>query len=158
MSAARGALIVLGVATCALAGQGLLYNIGSLQTDFSRLSEQVNAPHFSKAFYAMSTICIAFYVALVYVGIQFIRGKTNVWPLFLFVLVFELFYQLQIGSLWLSSEYGMSIAAATGVANGGLMYQIEWFFPLWAPIVAYFASRRLAIDAAKPPVHQRVDL
>src|SRR4051812_798297 len=143
MSAARGALLVLGMATCAIAMQCLMYNVGSMRVDFSALPGQVDAPYFDTAFHIMTGVCITFYVLLFAVGVQFIRGKTGAWVILMFLLIAEFFYFVSIGAMWMSSEYGMSIAAATGVANGGMMIQVQWWYPIWAPVIALLASRRL---------------
>ncbi len=148
MSLARAALIGVGVVSIVLSILGLIYNFGTLGADFSGLHQQVDAPFFYSAFYIMSAICILCYFALLYIGVQFIRGKTNVVRLLILVLVFEILYSFAIGSLWLLPDYGMSIAAATGVANGGLMFQAFVLFPLWAPLVAFVASRSLQSNEA----------
>jgi hypothetical protein len=79
MSVARATLLVLGVAACAIAFQCLMYNVGSMSTDFSGLKGgPFDTPYLDKAFRIMSYICIAFYLALAFIGIQFIRGKAGV--------------------------------------------------------------------------------
>ncbi len=143
MNFARAALIGVGVSSVLLALLGLIYNMMSLRADFSALQGQVDAPYFYPAFYIMSAICIVCYFALLYIGVQLMRGRTNVVLLLVLVVVFEILYSFAVGSLWLLPDYGMSIAAATGVANGGLMIQAFLLFPLWAPVVAFFASRSL---------------
>jgi hypothetical protein len=37
----------------------------------------------------------------------------------------------------------MSVGAATGIANGGLMAQFIILFPLWAPLVVWWARKKL---------------
>lgn len=143
MSISRGALLVLGFATCAIAVECLMYNLGTMRVDFSSMPMVADQPYFDQAFRIMSGICITLYVLLFAIGVQFIRGKTGVWPLLMFLLILEFFYFMSLSAMWMSTEYGMSIAAATGVANGGMMYQIGWWYPIWAPVVAFFASRSL---------------
>src|SRR5438128_12333573 len=91
----------------------------------------------------MSTICIVCYTVLFYIGVQMIRGRTDVVRLLVFLVVFEILYVFAVGSLWLMPDYGRSIAAATGVSNGGMMFQVFALFPIWAPIIAFLASRSL---------------
>ena len=51
--------------------------------------------------------------------------------------------------MWLIPDIGMSIGAATGVANGGLVIQGITLFPLWGPLLVTWAARRMTcIDAA----------
>lgn len=59
------------------------------------------------------------------------------------MLLFEIVYFFSLGMLWLAPSMGMSVAAATGVANGGLMAQFLILFPLWAPLLAFWARRHL---------------
>ena len=125
-----------------------MYNVGSMQVDFSKGPIEIDQPYFNQAFKIMSGICITFYALLFIIGVQFIRGKTGVWPYLMFLLIAEFFYFMSVSSMWMSSEYGMCVAAATGVANGGLMYQVGWWYPVWAPIVGFVASRRLEKERA----------
>jgi hypothetical protein len=59
------------------------------------------------------------------------------------VLLFEVIYFLSVSLLWTRLTSGMSVAAATGVANGGLMVQFVILFPLWGPLVLWWAKKRL---------------
>jgi hypothetical protein len=143
MSLARFALAAVGVVTIGLALAGGWYNFGSIRADFSTLPRDLDAPYLYQALYSMSALCVAFYVFLFYVGIQFIPGRTDKTQLFVLVLVAEMLYFLAAESLWMMPRCGMSIAAATGVANGGLMFQALLLYPLWAPVIAYLAARQL---------------
>lgn len=144
MRVAKAALIFVGIAAIILAIVGLVYNFASLCADFSSLLQKNEVPYFYPAFYAMSVICIVCYVLLFYVGVQMIRGEPHVTRLLVLLIVFEILYFFAVGFLWVTPNYGMSIAAATGVANGGMMFQVFCLFPMWAPIVAYVASRSLS--------------
>ena len=75
---------------------------------------------------------------------QFVRLRTSLLKLFIGVIIFELAYFCSIGTMWLIPPIGMSIGAATGVANGGLMFQAFILFPFWAPLLASWATRRLS--------------
>jgi hypothetical protein len=143
MTVARAALVAVGVVSAVLALAGFWYNFTSISADFSHMLPQIDAPYFYQAFYTMSAICLACYCLLLYIGVQLIRSKTNMVTLLTLLLLAEVLYFFAVGSLWMMPEYGMSIAAATGVANGGLMFQAFTLFPLWAPAVAFFASRSL---------------
>jgi hypothetical protein len=143
MSVARGVLGFVGVVSIILALLGWWYNYTTMRVDFSQLQRQEDLPYFYQAFYTMSGICIVCYFVLFYVGVQMIRGKTDTVRLLTLLLLFEFLYSFAIGFSWTTPEYGMSIGAATGVANGGLMFQAFALFPLWAPIAAFFASRSI---------------
>jgi hypothetical protein len=143
MTFARIALATVGVVSILMSLLGFWYNGHSLSADFSQLQHQQDFPHFYPAFYTMTAICVLFYLLLLYIGVQFIRGDTGHVRLFTLVLIAEILYFFAVGVLWLLPEYGRSIAAATGVANGGLSFQAFVFFPIWAPLTAYFASRSI---------------
>ena len=89
----------------------------------------------------MSTICIVCYILLMVTGVQFVRGKTGLARLFTGVLIFEVVYFFSVAMMWLMPKIGMSVAAASGVANGGLAFQIITLFPLWAPFTVRWAIR-----------------
>jgi len=123
---------------------GLFYNFSSLMSAFSEEFENgENQPYFYTAFYSMSIICILFYICLIGFSVDFIRGHFRTIIPFTAVLIAEVVYFFSIGTLWLHPEFGMSIAAATGVANGGLMAQFIILLPLWAPIVLWVSKRKL---------------
>jgi len=146
MKKAKVVLIIIGIVSIVLGCFGLWYNS---QTLFSVLSnpnafEEEDTPYFYQSFYTMSALCICCYIGLITSGIQFIRLKTNLLILFIGILIFEFLYFFSIGTLWLSPRIGMSIAAATGVANGGLAPQIFTLFPIWASILAIWATRKIS--------------
>lgn len=96
----------------------------------------------------MLSICLAFYGLLAFFGVQFWQLKTRLRYWFLGLLISEIAYFVSIGFLWRldDEEIAMSIAAATGIANGGLMAQGMTLFPIWATIIVFWAhsnGRRL---------------
>lgn len=130
-----------------MAGAGLLYNLVGLPAILKNREHDPETPYFLVAFLIMSTICIACYICLAIAGIHFVRGKTRLVPLFTTVLIFEVVYFFSlstlffsIGALWAIPQIGMSVATATGVANGGLMAQFCVLFPLWAPFAVSWAK------------------
>jgi hypothetical protein len=133
----------VGAISIILALLGWSYNFVTLRADYSAPPHPIGEPYFYWALYTMSTVCIVCYALLFYIGVQMIRGKTDVVRLLTFLIVFEVLYFFAVGSLWLMPEYGRSIAAATGVSNGGMMFQLLVLFPIWAPILAFLASRSL---------------
>ena len=148
MRIARVALGFVGAVAIVLALCGFAYNFSTIRVDYSNAFGHDIDPYFYHAFYTMSAICLACYTLLLYIGVQMIRGKTDVTRLLVLLIAFEVLYFFAIGSLWLLPDYGMSIGGATGVANGGLMIQVFSLFPLWAPPVAFIASRILKDESA----------
>ena len=127
---------------------GLFYNSSSLISASSGAFENVDdQPYFYQAFYSMSVICIVFYLCLLGFSIDFIRGNFRTVIPFTGVLIIEVVYFFSIGSLWMDPKIGMSVAGATGVANGGLMAQFIILLPLWAPIVLWVAKQKQQYEA-----------
>jgi hypothetical protein len=141
---------LVGVLTALL---GLLYNAvtasAAFQGRFSDLVLQDGVPHFYLAFFCMSAICVGCYSLLLVCCIGFIRLKTRAIGWFTGLVVFEVLYFVGVSGLWLSRTMGPSIAAATGVANGGLMAQFLILFPLWAPIALYWSRGQLEHQRAE---------
>ena len=144
------ALVMVGLGSVVLAILGLWYNSTTLFADYTAviddLKNENDLSHFYRALYAMSAICVVFYVGLFISGIQLIRKKV-IWVFVLSgVIALEIGYFLLVGWFWTNSTYGYSIAAATGVSNGGLMYQVFSLFPIWAPATALWARRKKLLD------------
>jgi len=148
MKIAKGALVTVGIVCIVFALLGGWYNsttlLGSLSGVFSDLVEQHDIPYFYVAFYTMSAMCLLCYAILLFCGVQFLRFRTGVFPLFVGVLLFEVAYFFSVALMWMMPHVGVSVAAATGVANGGLMFQAYVVFPLWAPFVSWWAKNRLS--------------
>ncbi len=146
-TAARVSVIVVGGVAVLAALFGLYYNgttlILAIRGSFSEQDAQQKLTYFYPVFYSMSAICITFYFLLLVSGIALLRVRLG-WSGFLsWLLLFEVIYFFSIGFLWLIPNVGMSIAAASGVANEGLMVQFIILFPLWAPLVLWWARRKL---------------
>jgi hypothetical protein len=129
-----------------LAVLGLWYNSITLFADYSSvlsdLGREKELGHFYTALHVMSATCIAFFLSLLVSGIQLVRKKVD-WAFVLAgVIAFEIVYFLLVTQLWTSSTYGYSVAAATGVANGGLMFQAFTLYPVWALPVAFWARHK----------------
>jgi hypothetical protein len=126
---------------------GLWYNAMTFSTIYSDVAIESNVteptPFFRQAFYVMSAICVACYLALAWCGVQFLRLSTMWWWLFAVIGTVELLFLPVVGRLWLHPEWGMSIGAASGVASGGLVPQLLVLFPIWGPFAVWFARRSL---------------
>ncbi|MGA2053474.1 MAG: hypothetical protein ABSH19_09195 [Opitutales bacterium] len=136
----------VGVVGIVAAGFGIFYNFQTLTAVFGGRSAEIVKKHqlayFYPAFFIMSAICIACYVMLLVCGVDLLRLRLRRAGLLTGVMIFEVVYFISIGMLWLMPGFGMSVAAATGIANGGLMVQFVIFFPLWAPMVVWWARTR----------------
>jgi hypothetical protein len=142
---ARIAFRVIGGLSLFFAVAGLLYNIGYLTAIISAYKPDPEAPFFWYAFLIMSSICVVCYLLLIFLGIQFLRLRHQGIRIFVALMIFEIVYVLALSLLWninMNQTVAMSIAAATGVANGGLMVQLVTLFPLWAPFVVFWASKQ----------------
>jgi hypothetical protein len=124
------------------AGLGLLYNSSSLFAAFSgafdEAPEIADLPQFYTAFYVMSAICIGCYLAMIAASVGLCLGSATCARLIAVILLFEALYFFVIGSMWTLPSTGTAIAAATGVANGGLMFQFLLLMPIWIPVVFAF--------------------
>jgi hypothetical protein len=144
LSTAQLTIRVVGIVALACAGFGLWYNFATFRAVLRERPDQADTPHFRKAFFVMSAICVVFYVALAWIGTEFIFGSSDRWAVFVAVLVAEVAYVLAVGMLWARSPHALSIAAATGVSNGGLVAQLLILFPIWAPVAIWLARERMA--------------
>ena len=150
MNIPKVTLRVVGVVSIALALLGFFYNGTTITADFSQLQNEHDIPFFYPAFYVMSAVCLTCFVLLLVFGIKFFQLKPQAVPLFVLLLVFEVLYFLAIGPMWLLPSIGGSIAAASGVANGGLMFQAFILFPIWSIPASLWARRRLSDPRLEP--------
>lgn len=143
---ARIAAVVLGIVSILCATLGLFYNACSiypiLSGAFQMLIDDEKLAHFYPVFYIMSAVCVACYLILFFCGVEFLRSRFRFTWLFVAVLAFEVIYFFSIGACWLLPDLGHSIGAATGIANGGLMFQFMILFPLWGAVLALWTKRR----------------
>lgn len=137
--------VIVGGMTVVAMTVGLLFNASVLWTvlsgGFDAFQSELDVPYFREAFFVMWTIGVACLVTLAVCGIDFLRSNLRWARLATMVFLFEIGYIFAIGSLWMLPDYGMSIAAATGVANTGLMVQFFILLPLWGPLMLWWARR-----------------
>lgn len=138
-------LRLAGAAALAMAAVGLWYTVFSISVVASggvdQLSVEINAPHFHAAYYSMAVPCMVFYLTLAVCGFQFFRLNDRLRWLFVAVVALEFLLDYSVGRLWSHPTYGHSVAAATGVALGGLSVQFMSGFPLWGPTLVFLATR-----------------
>jgi hypothetical protein len=138
--------IVVGVALLLTAGFGLYYNgltaIGMWQHASDPPLRSYDERHFVAAYVLMWLVCTFCYLALMVCGVDLVRSKVRWARTVTLILVFEVVYFFTISLLWVMPSIGTSVAAATGVANGGLMAQFVILLPLWAPLLLWRAQKR----------------
>jgi hypothetical protein len=135
----------VGGALVVFAGLGFWHNGSSLLTSFP---PNPATPYFWHAFYLMWAICLACYLTLLGIGVRFIRVDASPVRLFVAVMVFEVVYFFGIALFWMIPGVGMSVAVASGVANGGMTFQLLVLFPLWGSLLARWAKK--GIEASPP--------
>lgn len=137
---------LVGVVTLGAAFLGLCYNAISSSVVLSGALEtpqhRQDLPYFYPAFYVMSGICVTCYIVLLICAVDFVMSRLRYLRLFALVLLFEVLYTFSIGGLWLDPTIGLSVAAATGIANGGMMLQFLCLLPIWGPLVLWWAKSR----------------
>jgi drug/metabolite transporter (DMT)-like permease len=147
MKGAKAIVQGIGIVSIILALLGLSYNVCTIFGDYSNVTKEHNQQYFYPAFYIMSSICIICYLIILICGIQYVRIRTKIFPLFLSILIFEIVYFFSVGFMWLIPQIGHSVAGATGVSNGGMVFQFITLFPIWAPIIVAIASRKITKSA-----------
>lgn len=154
----RVALAIVGVVAILCGLFGLFYNYSSFSALIVQGKHEFDPeiPYFNAVFFTMSAICVLCYIVLIVCGVQLARKRLAwVW-VFIGVQMFEVIYFFSIALLWLvgiaAPRFGSSVAAATGVANGGLMAQFLILLPLWGTIVAILAKRKLESAASTTTV------
>ncbi len=143
----KKAVIILksiGVISILFAAFGFYYNFAYIIAISAKHANDSETPYFYPAFYLMSAICIICHAILLICGIQLLRLRVRIFPVFTGILIFDVIYFFSIGTLWLVPNIGRSIAAATGVANGGLIFQIITLFFIWAPLLVLWAKGQIA--------------
>jgi hypothetical protein len=138
--------IAVAILTGLAALLGLAYNGASLASSlamgFNDPETMAETPYIAPAYYIMSAVCVVSYVLLIWGSYRMARGSTLAPWLLIGVWLFEIVYFLGVNASWLHPEWGMSIAAATGIANGGMMVQFMILLPIWGPIVVLFLRDR----------------
>jgi hypothetical protein len=144
----------IGIVTIVCAVFGLLYNVQSLTVSlWGGLADFVREHRmtwFYPAFYAMSAVCVACYVVLLWAGYRLARQRLSASGLLISAWLFEIGYFLAVGVSWHIPGVGESIAGASGVANGGMMAQFFILLPLWGPPAVFWLKRRHGVPSEQP--------
>jgi hypothetical protein len=141
-------VVMVGAVTlsCSLGGLFLCWQSvqRALNGEFDALILQHQVPHFYFYFYPMLFITITCCLVLAWCGFDQLRARLSHLITFVSLLIFEVLYLFIIGGfVWRLSSNPMDVAAASGVANQGLMAQVMVLLPIWAPIVLWRAKRYL---------------
>jgi len=160
MKIAKIYLIIIGLISIGSGLHGIHYNS---YTFFVNYPNYPDAPYFYSSFYIMSFICIACYISLLFCGAHFLFLRTKVIKIFVGTMIVEIIYLLAnvllpLMAMWLFPKLGHSIAGATGVAGGGMVTQIDILFPVWAPFVAIWASKRIKDRKSNPNMAKAEEL
>jgi len=151
MKTAKTTLRVVGIFTILIASLGLLYESRTLLFGFQRFSPETDTPYFYHALYPMASLCIVFYILLIISGVHLMRYDIRILKLLNAVILAEILYFLLIVLVLINIPgIGLSIFTASGVANGGLMFQAWTLFPIWAPLLARWAAKRIE-KLSSPP-------
>ena len=136
---------VLGVFALVMAGFGLYYNYYTasiaITGGFERVNSESKLLFFYPIFTVMSAICVLCYLLLSWAGLQFLLGRNFSRLIFTGLMIFEPVFFFGHIVWWFIPFIGLSIGASTGVALGGLMYQFNILFPIWAPLLLWWTER-----------------
>ena len=136
---------ILGFVALILAGFGIYYNSHTgyiaLTGGFGGEGPGATEDFFYVAFAVMSLVCVVCYILLCCFGVKLIRGISFNRVCFRELMIFEVVYFFTVSGLWLVPRIGSSIAAASGVANGGMIAQFLILFPVVGPITLWLTER-----------------
>lgn len=137
----RGVLRGTGLAATLLALLGLSYNAASVVGVVFLSTESPSTPYFSVAYVLMSAVCTAMFALVLVAGIDLLRGRARHRWMLVFVCLTGVAYFFLIRFMWMlpNESLASSVAEATGLANGGIMFFYMTLFPFWAPILVLTA-------------------
>ena len=129
-----GMLVGFGVANVAFAVAGLALTIPVILSFHRTFGPSPNEPYFSQAFFVMSSVNVIFDALLGLAGVYLIRRRLRAVTFSNILFPLEIVYFISLGALWLSPSIGISVGAATGIANMGLSLQMMTGYPIIALI------------------------
>lgn len=149
--AIRTRVYIIGSFSLVFSILGLSYNYITAFQDYAGTINDRNLIHFYPIFYIMSGVCVIFYMALGFCGIQLLRLKVNALKYLIWSIVMELVYLFCLVGLFLNyvisqregmSAFERSLSGAFAAANGGLGFQLFTLFPIWGALLSYWCLRR----------------
>ena len=136
-------LIAFGIANMLYALGGLCFALPVMFWFHTTFEPDPELPYFAQAFFTMASINIFFLVCLIVTGFYLIRKTFKVILFCNILFALELIYFLSIGFFcWPNPRFGMSIAAATGIGNMGIAWQIMTGYPIIGLIVLNIARAK----------------
>jgi len=133
----------VGAASILLALVGYFYTY-LYYKNFDLTSFNEEMPYYMESYLVMVGISLSLLTALLFLGFQFLALRLKYKKIFFWWLVLIVLYYLSISFFWSieNQELGLSIGAATGVANLGLVPIVITGFIVWAPLILYFSSKK----------------
>lgn len=132
----------IGVCCFLLAIFGFWYlgNTIHVLNDHSFTSEY---PYLKLSYAIMAGVNALFFAALCILGGTLFMQKKAYTKWLVGLIAIEIIYMSLVGASWgyLEPEYSSSVAAATGIANGGMMIQAISGFVLWGPLILWYSGR-----------------
>lgn len=141
-----GMLIGFGVANVAFAVAGLALTVPVMLSFHRTFGPSANEPYFSQAFFIMSSANVIFNALLGLAGVYLIRRTLKAVMFCNFLFPLEIVYFISLGAFWLDPRIGMSVGAATGIANMGISLQIITGYPIIALIGLNIAKAKYKTD------------
>lgn len=99
-----------------------------------------DAPFFRQIFFLFSSINVAFNLLLGLIAGALLLGFPVSWWQFLAVFVPQVIYFFSVGVFWHHPRLGMSIGAASGCGNVGIVIPFLSLIPIWGPVALWLAA------------------
>jgi hypothetical protein len=141
----KRALVSVGLISVAFGLLGLCGNLWlsppwKVLSALPELARETGISYLAPTYLTMFAISVACHSILVFCGIYFVFLRLRVMKLFIGVFVFEILYLLAMGATPFLPVISTSIAATVVASSGGLLLQLCFAFPLWAPFLAWWAG------------------
>jgi hypothetical protein len=135
---ARIVLRVTGAINAILALAGLCFQMQSAYFLLFKYADPAAPASFKRVFAAMTLINLAFVGILLGTSISFARAKVSATNLYSILVLLLFGYWFVIRTLWrVGGGFGMTVAAATGVGNMGIVcFEFLFFVPCLYPFVS----------------------
>lgn len=135
---ARIVLRVMGAINAILATAGLFFQMQSAYFLLFKYADPAAPASFKRVFAAMTLINLAFVGMLLGTSLSFVRARVSATNSYSMMVVLLFGYWLAIRRLWrVDGGFGMSVAAATGVGNMGIVcFEFLFFVPCLYPFVS----------------------
>lgn len=129
-----------GIAGLVYVTIGLAITIPDMLSFHSTFPYDRQAPYLAQAYFVMSSINLAFELALGILSVCLIKRNVESIAFCNVLFALQILYMFAPGMLWGHPTIGMSVAGATGIANVGLAAQDFTGYPLIALIALNIAK------------------